>query len=48
MGGPKQTWDNIDFLGPRLKGMRNSMNAQIWLFKEPNLSVAGRRKTPFI
>lgn len=34
--GPKQAWDNTDLLGPWLKGMRNSMNAQIWSFKEPN------------
>jgi len=35
-GGPKQAWDNTDLAGPWLKGMRNSMNAQIWSFKEPN------------
>jgi intracellular sulfur oxidation DsrE/DsrF family protein len=35
-GGPKQAWDNTDLLGPWLKEMRNSMNTQIWSFKEPN------------
>ena len=35
-GGPKQAWDNTDLVGPWLNGMRNSMNAQIWSFKEPN------------
>jgi hypothetical protein len=44
MGGPKQAWDNTDLLGPWLKGMRNSMNAQIWSFKKPNfLSVSATR-----
>src|SRR6516164_6650823 len=35
-GGPKQAWDNTDLAGPWLNGMRNSINAQIWSFKEPN------------
>jgi intracellular sulfur oxidation DsrE/DsrF family protein len=35
-GGPKQAWDNTDLSGPWLNGMRNSMNSQIWSFKEPN------------
>ena len=35
-GGPKQAWDNTDLAGPWLNGMRNSMNSQIWSFKEPN------------
>jgi hypothetical protein len=35
-GGPKQAWDNTDIAGPWLNGMRNSMNSQIWSFKEPN------------
>ena len=35
-GGPKQAWDNTDLAGPWLNAMRNSMNAQIWSFKEPN------------
>ena len=35
-GGPKQAWDNTDLTGPWLNGMRNSINAQIWWFKEPN------------
>ena len=35
-GGPKLAWDNTDLAGPWLNGMRNSMNSQIWSFKEPN------------
>ena len=35
-GGPRQTWDNTDIAGPWLNGMRNSLNTQIWSFKEPN------------
>jgi hypothetical protein len=35
-GGPKQAWDNTDLAGPWLNGMRNSMNVQVWSFKEPN------------
>ena len=35
-GGPKQAWDNTELAGPWLNGMRNSVNAQIWSFKEPN------------
>ena len=35
-GGPKQAWDNTDITGPWLNGMRNSLNSQIWSFKEPN------------
>jgi intracellular sulfur oxidation DsrE/DsrF family protein len=35
-GGPKQAWDNTDIAGPWLNGMRNSVNSQIWSFKEPN------------
>jgi hypothetical protein len=35
-GGPKQAWDNTDLAGPWLNGMRNSLNSQIWSFKEPN------------
>jgi hypothetical protein len=34
--GPKQAWDNTDLVGPWLKEMRNSINTQIWSFKEPN------------
>jgi intracellular sulfur oxidation DsrE/DsrF family protein len=32
----KQAWDNTDLTGPWLNGMRNSLNSQIWSFKEPN------------
>src|ERR1700678_4016464 len=35
-GGPKQSWDNTDLTGPWLNGMRNSMNAQIWSFHQPD------------
>jgi ABC-type molybdate transport system substrate-binding protein len=35
-GGLKQAWDNTDLAGPWLNGMRNSLNSQIWSFKEPN------------
>jgi hypothetical protein len=35
-GGPKQAWDNTDLAGPWLNGMRNSLNSQVWSFKEPN------------
>jgi hypothetical protein len=35
-GGPKQGWDNTDLTGPWLNGMRNSMNAQIWGFRQPD------------
>jgi hypothetical protein len=35
-GGPRQAWDNTDLAGPWLNGIRNSMNSQIWAFKEPN------------
>jgi len=30
------SWDNTDLAGPWLNGMRNSLNSQIWSFKEPN------------
>jgi hypothetical protein len=35
-GGPKQSWDNTDLGGPWLNGMRNSMNAQVWSFRQPD------------
>ena len=35
-GKVKQAWDNTDLTGPWLNAMRNSMNTQIWGFKEPN------------
>ena len=35
-GAAKLAWDNTDLAGPWLNGMRNSMNSQIWSFKEPN------------
>ncbi len=35
-GGPKQAWDNTDLTGPWLNGMRNTLNSQVWSFKEPN------------
>lgn len=35
-GEPKQSWDNTDLAGPWLNVMRNSMNAQIWGFRQPD------------
>jgi hypothetical protein len=35
-GGPKQAWDNTDLTGPWLNAMRNSLNSQIWGFKQPD------------
>lgn len=35
-GGPKQVWDNTDLASPWLNLMRNSMNAQIWSWKNPD------------
>lgn len=35
-GGPKQVWDHVDIAGPWLNLMRNSLNAQIWSFKNPD------------
>jgi hypothetical protein len=34
--GPKQAWDNTDLTGPWLNVMRNSLNSQIWGFKQPD------------
>jgi len=35
-GGPKQSWDNTDLLGPWLNVMRNAMNSEIWSFRHPD------------
>ncbi len=35
-GGPKQVWDNFDIESAWLNVMRNSMNAQIWSYKNRN------------
>ncbi len=35
-GGGKQAWDNTDLTGPWLNGMRNSLNSNIWGFKDAN------------
>jgi hypothetical protein len=35
-GGPKQAWDNTDLTGPWLNVMRNSLNSQIWGFRQPD------------
>ena len=35
-GSHKQSWDNTDISGPWLNVMRNSMNAEIWLFRHPD------------
>jgi hypothetical protein len=41
-GGPRQVWDHTDLAGPWLNGMRNTLNAQVFAFKEPNfLCVSG-------
>ena len=41
-GGPKQVWDHVDLGGPWLNLMRNSLNAQIWSFKNADfLCVSG-------
>jgi hypothetical protein len=40
--GPKQSWDNTDLGGPWLNGMRNTVNAQVWSFRQPDfLCVSG-------
>ena len=35
-GGGKQAWDNTDLTGPWLNGMRNSLNSNIWGFRDAN------------
>jgi len=35
-GGPRQAWDNTDLAGSWLNGMRNTVNSQVWSFKEPD------------
>ncbi len=41
-GEPKQVWDNTDIAGPWLNLARNSLNAQIWSYKNPDfLCVSG-------
>jgi hypothetical protein len=35
-GGARQAWGNTDLTGPWLNAMRNSVNSQIWGFREPN------------
>lgn len=45
-GAPKQVWDNTDIAGPWLNLMRNSLNAQIWGFRNPDfLVVSGTHST---
>jgi len=40
--GPKQIWDPVDIAGPWLNLMRNSLNAQIWSYKNADfLCVSG-------
>lgn len=34
--GPKHAWDNTDLTGPWLNLMRNSLNTQIWGFRQPD------------
>jgi hypothetical protein len=41
-GGPKHVWDHTDLVGGWLNGMRNTLNTQVFAFKEPNfLCVSG-------
>ena len=41
-GGPKQIWDHVDIAGPWLNLMRNSLNAEVWSYKNPDfLCVSG-------
>lgn len=35
-GGPKQVWDHVDIAGPWLNLMRNTLNTQIWSYKNPD------------
>src|SRR5579863_4681812 len=45
-GGPKQVWDPVDINSPWLNLMRNSLNAQIWSYKNPDfLCVSGTHGT---
>ncbi|NNM86503.1 MAG: transcriptional initiation protein Tat [Phycisphaerales bacterium] len=39
-GHGKQVWDNTDIASPWLNLMRNSLNAQVWSFKQPNFLCA--------
>jgi hypothetical protein len=38
-GAPKQVWDNTGIASPWLNLMRNSLNAQVWSFKQPDFLV---------
>ncbi len=41
-GRPRQIWDHVDLAGPWLNLMRNSLNAQVWSYKNPDfLCVSG-------
>ncbi len=43
---PRQVWDNTDIASPWLNLMRNSLNAQIWSFKNPDfLAVSATHGT---
>jgi hypothetical protein len=45
-GGPKHVWDHTDLAGAWLNGMRNTLNTQVYAFKEPNfLCVSGTHGT---
>ena len=45
-GGPKQVWDPVDINSPWLNLMRNSLNAQIWSYKNADfLCVSGTHGT---
>src|SRR5260370_32552745 len=38
-GMPKQVWDNTGIASPCLHVMRNSLNAQVWSFRNPDFLV---------
>ena len=41
-GGPRQAWDHTDIAGSWLNGMRNTLNTQVFAFKEAELSLRVR------
>jgi hypothetical protein len=44
--GPRQIWDHTNLDGPWLNLMRNSLNAQVWSYKNPDfLCVSGTHGT---
>jgi len=45
-GAPKQVWDNTQFAGPWLIGMRNSLNSQVFSFHHPDFLVVSATHGP--